>query len=133
MVRFPLMFVDGKKTEVPARKAGSGRTETIIETKKPLFIATREESVAWYEKEGHKDYIDEPFASWMGVPMISGDKAIGVIATYHKTDDNIYDQDDLEVLQAIANQSAIALEVAHRVAELKGLQGLTNDLNAGLL
>jgi GAF domain-containing protein len=133
MVRFPLMFVDGKKTEVPARKAGSGRTEYIIETKEPLFVATREESVAWYEKEGHKDYIDEPFASWIGVPMNSGDKVIGVIATYHKTADYVYDQDDLDVLQAIANQSAIALEVTHRVAELKALQGLTNDLSSGLL
>ncbi len=133
MVRFPLMFIDGQANEVPARKAGSGRTEHIIETKKPIFIATREESIAWYKQTGREEYIGEPFASWIGVPLISGDKAIGVIATYHKTDDYVYDQDDLEVLQAIANQSAIALEVTHRVAELKALQGLTDDLSAGLM
>ncbi len=133
IVRFPLMYIDGIATEVPGRKAGSGRTEYIIETKEPIFIATRDASIEWYKKTGREEYIGEPFASWMGVPMISGNRAIGVIATYHKTNDNVYDQDDLDVLQAIANQSAIALEVTHRVAELKALQGLTNDLNTELL
>jgi transcriptional regulator with GAF, ATPase, and Fis domain len=126
MVRFPLMFVDGKSTEVPTRKAGTGRTEYIIENKEPLFIDTREKSIAWYKQTGREEYIDEPFASWIGVPMISGNEVIGVIATYHTTDDYVYSQDDLDLLQAIANQSAIALEVTHKVAELKASQNLTD-------
>lgn len=132
-VRFPLMFIDGKATEVPARKAGAGRTEHIIDTKESIFIATRDESIAWYKQTGREEYIDEPFTSWIGVPMISGDQVIGVIATYHKTDDYVYDHDDLEILLAIANQAAIALEVTRRIAELKALQGLTDDLSTGLL
>lgn len=131
IVRFSIMYVDGKEKQVQARKAGSGRTEYIITTKKPLSIQTREESIAWYKQQGHTDYIQEPFASWIGVPMISGSRVIGVIATYHLTNNHEYDQDDLDVLQAIANQAAIALEVTQRVSELKALQGLTSDLSAG--
>jgi GAF domain-containing protein len=133
MVCFPVMFVDGQKTEISDRKAGSGRTEFIISSKKHLFVQTREESIAWYKEQGREEYIGEPFASWIGVPMISGSRVIGVIAAYHLTNNHEYDQDDLDVLQAIANQAAIALEVTRRIAELKALQSLTNDLSTGLL
>jgi GAF domain-containing protein len=131
MVRFPLMFVDGERQEVEARKAGAGRTEHIIHTKEPLLIHTQEKSIAWYQEQGRKEYIGEFFASWLGVPMLIGNDVLGVIATYHKTDDYVYDQDDLEVLQAIARQAAIALQNIRYVDELDALQDLAEDFSAG--
>jgi GAF domain-containing protein len=131
-VRFPLMFVDGQRKEVVSRKAGAGRTETIIHTKKPLLIHTQEESIAWYQEQGREEYIGEPFASWLGVPMLIGEDVLGVIATYHKTDDFVYDQDDLEVLQAIARQAAIALQNIRYVDELDALQDLAEDFSSGV-
>ncbi len=122
MVSFPLIFVDGEEKKMSSRKAGAGRTEHIIRTKEPLFIETREKSKKWYAQPERDEYLGDPLASWVGVPMVSGDQVIGVVAAYHRTDDYVYSKDDLEVIQAIANQSAIALEVTKKVAELKASQ-----------
>ncbi len=122
IVRFPLMFIDGIAKEVPSRKAGSGRTEYIINTKKPLFIETRDASIAWYKQIGREEYIDEPFASWVGVPMINRDRVIGVIASYHKEDDYIYTYDDLEILSLLATEAAIVIDNAQLVKKERQLQ-----------
>ena len=117
-VWFGLAFLGGKRVDVATeegwqpRRAGQGRTEWIIHHRKPLFIATRADSKAWYEQPGRIEYIAQPFASWLGVPMMVGDKVLGVIATYHPTREYVYNSDDLEILQAMANQAAIALDNA---------------------
>jgi signal transduction histidine kinase len=118
-VRFGLAFVDGKRIDVAReegwqpRRAGKGRTEEIIRTEDPILTTTKKEAEAWYAQPEHKDYIKRTFASWLGVPMIVGEKVLGVIATYHTTQDYVYTEDDLAILQAMANQAAIALDNAH--------------------
>ena len=116
-VSFPLMFVEGITTHVESRSGGKGRTEWIIQNQAPILIETHAESVAWYTKYG-KEYIGEPFASWVGVPMMVGDKVLGVIATYHKTLDYVYTEDDQEILSLMANQAAVALENANLYRQL---------------
>lgn len=120
-VSFGLAYVDGK--EIPEkdrqpgsdspwkpRSGGSGRTEAIIKTQEPLLIKTREESEAWYTHGDRKEYIKEVFASWVGAPMISGDNVIGVIATYDKTREHLYDERDRQILCLIADHAAVALD-----------------------
>jgi K+-sensing histidine kinase KdpD len=125
-VRFGLGFVDGKPIDVKTekgwepRKAGKGRTEEIIRTKKPIFTATKAESEAWYAQPEHKEYIGGGiWASWLGVPMMVGEKVLGVIATYHPTQDYVYSSDDLEILQAMANTAAIAIDNARLYEEAR--------------
>jgi GAF domain-containing protein len=128
-VSFPLMYVDGEPMEVAARSGGAGRTEWIIRNRESILIYTRDASEAWYK--GHRtDYIDEPFASWVGVPMLSGDNVLGVIAAYHKTDDYVYDENDQEILSLMANQAAVALKSAQQIEIMKDL---SVDLTAGVL
>ena len=113
-----------KKEGWQPRKAGKGRTEEIIRTKKSIFIPTRQESEKWYAQPGHEEYVGYALPSWVGVPMMIGDKVLGVIATYHPTQEYVYDREDLTILQTMANQAAIALDNAR-------LYGKTNlRLNA---
>ena len=118
-VRFGLAFVDGRRIDMATeegwqpRRAGRGRTEEVIRTRKPLFHATKAEAEAWYTQPEHKEYIGKPFASWLGVPMMVGEKILGVIATYHSTRDYVYSIDNLMILQAMVNQAAIALDNSH--------------------
>jgi GAF domain-containing protein len=112
MVSFPLMRINGQPQEVTPRSGGQGRTEWIIEHKKPILIRTKEESEAWYKQPGRGEYIDNTLASWVGVPMIYEDQVLGVIAAYHETEDYVYDNDDLEVLKTMAAETAVALENA---------------------
>ncbi|MBN1873933.1 MAG: GAF domain-containing protein [Anaerolineae bacterium] len=116
IVRFGLAFMDGKAIDVKnhkdwgPRKAGKGKTEEIIRTKEPLFHATKKEAEDWYAQPGHEEYVGSALPSWLGVPMMVGEKVLGVVATYHPEYEYIYDKDDLTVLQAIASQAAIALD-----------------------
>lgn len=120
-VRFGLAFVDGRRVDVgkeegwQPRKGGEGRTEEIIRTGKPILIATKAEAEYWYRMPEQKEYVERTFTSWLGVPMMVGDKVLGGIAAYHPTWNYMYSGDDLEVLQAIADQAAIALDNAEQV------------------
>jgi two-component system NtrC family sensor kinase len=117
-VSFGLVYLDGVRLnpdEVPGwgpRSGGKGRTEWIIQYRQPIFNRTQAESRKWYEQRERKEYIGRTFASWIGVPIIVGDSVLGVIATYHNTDDYVYDDEDLQVLELMAGQAAIALNNA---------------------
>jgi len=122
-VRFGLAMVEGSPIDVQPRKAGKGRTEEIIRTKKPIFLATEAEAESWYDKPGREDYLSrEMLPSWLGVPMMVGEKVLGVIATYHPTRDYVYSSDDLVILQAMAEVAAIALDNARLYEETRRLQ-----------
>ncbi len=117
-VRFGFAYIDGKPVDTVTdprwqpRKAGQGRTEEVIRTRQSLFHATGEEARAWYDKKEHKEYLNQPLASWMGVPMLVGDRVLGAVAVYHPTKDYAFTGEDLQALQGIANQAAIALDNA---------------------
>jgi sigma-B regulation protein RsbU (phosphoserine phosphatase) len=53
--------------------------------------------------------ITKPSRAWMGVPMLIGDSAVGVISVQSYTP-HLYDEADLDLLQRIANVVAVALE-----------------------
>ena len=77
-----------------------------------------EESRAWYARTGHEEYVGA-FGSWLGVPMMLGGRVLGVIATYHPTREYVYSVDDLNVLQAIANQAANAIHNTQQYNQLE--------------
>ena len=66
-----------------------------------------------------------PAAAWLGVPMVigaagsggMGERVLGVIMVQHYTDPHAYDESDQALLEAIANQAAIALENARLYGE----------------
>lgn len=112
-IEFDLAFKDGQPISIAARKVDDerrGRTEEIIRTKESIFLPTQKESEDWYEKPGRQEFVKPALPSWIGVPMVVRQKVIGVIATYHISKDNVYSKDDLNILQAMASQAAIALD-----------------------
>ena len=123
-VRFGLAMLNGKRVDVEKeeawqpRKAGKGKTEEIIRTKQPIFHATKAKAEAWYALPEHEEYVGAVSPSWIGVPMMVGDKVLGVIATYHPTRDHVYNEDDLQILSAMASQAAIALSNAMLYSEV---------------
>lgn len=135
-VRFGLAYVDGQRIDVQQaegwqpRRAGKGRTEEIIRTKKPIFTATKEEAEAWYAQPGHEEYVGTALASWLGVPMLAGEKVLGVIATYHPTRDYVYSGDDLKILQGLANQAAVAIQNARLYRMVEAAQRKIADTEA---
>lgn len=107
IITFPLYYENGKKRddigERKFNKEEKGRTEEIIITKKPILIETKTASKIWYKKPGRKDHINDPYASWVGVPILNGDDAVGVIVTYHPTEDYLYTDANTVFLENIAS------------------------------
>jgi len=124
-VWFELAYVDGQAVDIAnrpdwgPRQHGTGRTEEVIHAKKPRLSRTIAESEAWYDLPERKNYIHTNFASWVGAPMLSGDQVLGVIATYHKTEEYKYDEDDVNVLTLMASQAASALLNARLVQNIE--------------
>src|SRR3990170_1095829 len=107
------------KTTVPL---GEGTVGYVIKTKKPLLLCNIESDVKKLpikiETIGNK----KSCASWLGVPMMSGEKVLGVLAvgSYEK---NAFSEEDLQFLINITNKAAIAIvnaQLFHQV--LRGKQ-----------
>jgi len=136
-VRFGLAFVEGRRVDVEMeqgwqpRRAGKGKTEEIIRTREPLFHATEAEAKEWYALPGHEEYIGAYLASWLGVPMMVGERVLGVIAVYHPDRDYVYSGEDLDILQAMANQAAIALDSSRVLNRLETLIEFTQEVTSG--
>ncbi|MBN1485546.1 MAG: GAF domain-containing protein [Chloroflexia bacterium] len=105
-VSFLLYVQDGQVRTPWSRRQGNGLNEYILRTRQPLLIAERvQETIQSLEL----DVIGRPASSWLGVPIIAEDLAIGVIAVQSTGPETTYDVQDLESLCAIANQAAIAI------------------------
>ena len=81
-------------------------TGLVVSRKAPVFLdeATLKKRSAEKEIQGTAPLI------WMGVPLISKKKVIGVVAVQSYTNPTLYTEKDLEVLSAISHQIAIAIE-----------------------
>jgi len=120
-IEFPIFYIDGKKEEYTRRPFGNGRTEWIIKKGEPLLIPTKQDSIDWYKTEG-TDYIKtKPLSSWIGVPIMlkKSETVYGVIAMYHPSLDNLYNEENLDVLKSWAIQVAAAFKSAETYQELK--------------
>ena len=126
----------GREEGWGSRKAGHGLTEYVIRTKQSFRPADVEKAYRTIAK----DYIGKIPRSWMGVPMMVEDKVLGVVVLRNDEYENVYGEDDLEVLQAIAGQAAIAIQNARlvqqqerQIDELDALRQLAEELSAGVL
>jgi two-component system, NtrC family, sensor kinase len=77
------------------------------------------EAQEWYSQFGHAEFIGHIQPSWLGVPMITGGKILGVIAAVDLKREYAYDEFHLEVLSAMASQAAIALQNARLYEEVR--------------
>ncbi|MGD1993375.1 MAG: ATP-binding protein, partial [Anaerolineae bacterium] len=134
-VTFPLAFENGERVEWRSRRAGSGLTEYILHTRRPLLI--RKDVEAVLERIGI-DQIGQPAASWLGVPILAEQEPIGVVAVQSYTTPKAYDISHQEVLVTIAAQAAVAIQNARlyertdealtrRVQELASVLRTTGD------
>ena len=93
-------------TKKPNVKVDSSVSGEVIKTKKAIVI----EDVRKEEKFYYRDFaIKENLTSMLSVPMVVKDKAIGVLSVYTKTPHH-FSQEEINVLQMVANQAAVAVE-----------------------
>ncbi len=113
---FPLVFENGERKRYSGRRARNGLTEYVIRQRRPVLIQDQTEQVI---ANLGLEVIGQPAYSWLGVPIATGDKVLGVITVQSFTQPYAYDQDDMELLSTLAAQAAIALENAQLYGQMR--------------
>ncbi len=113
-VSFPLAVEKGARRQWRSRQAGNGLTEYIIRTRAPLLIP---EKVPQRLQELGIEAIGETAPSWLGVPLMIGDRVLGVMAVQSYAPERRHTPHDLALMTAIASQVAIALQNARSYEE----------------
>ncbi len=98
----------------PNLKVDDSVSGQAIKTKKPIAI----DDVRKDKKYRFKDMaVKENLTSMLAVPMVLKDIAIGVVNVYMKTP-HTFTQEEIDVLQMVANQAAVAVENTKLVEEM---------------
>jgi PAS domain S-box-containing protein len=119
LIYFPY-FVDELAVGTPdPRKVTTGLTGEVLRTGKPLLV-TRS-MLAHKRQVAEAVIIDgvtelpfieagRPAACWLGVPLLFGNRALGVMAMQDYHDESVFGEDEKGVLMFIADQTALAIE-----------------------
>lgn len=106
---FEFEVIDGTQQPKRSRRLTQGLAELIIETGQPLLIPS--DVAATREKLGLQKSLRSA-SSFIGAPIFSNNRAVGVIAALNFEREFAYEQRDIELLQTAAGQVAVAIENA---------------------
>ena len=120
MLHFPYYY--GDKSE--SRPFGKGVTEKIIRSQEPLLI---NQDLDKTYKEIDVEKKGQMVESYLGVPIMAGEKSIGVISVQSKEQSNRFSENDLRLLTTIASNVGIAIQNAESYEKLRSA---LNDLKA---
>ena len=140
LVTMPYYLEHGERFPVEPFPLGVGLTGEVIRTREPLLI--NENFQARAAALGAKPIGDAASAdegkSYLGVPILKGDEAFGVIGTYGQRE-HAFGESDVRLLQTLANTMSIALENARlfdetqrRSRETAALAEVGRDISATL-
>jgi len=113
-VSFPIYAEGDQIRTAGSRRAGHGMTEYIIHSRQPLLL---EDNVVERQAALGIESIGTASQSWLGVPMMVGDRVVGVAAVQSYTTPRVYDERDRDLLSAIASQTAVVIENARLLQE----------------
>lgn len=131
-LEFLLAFENAQRIQLsPTRVGHQGLADYIIQNKKAVFAPN---NVPRHMQElGIAVVNTQPGPpipqSWLGVPMLIGERVLGLIAVHSVQEADLYDQHDRDILATIAGQAAIAIENARLFAEIQLRADETARLN----
>ncbi|MEJ2511029.1 MAG: GAF domain-containing protein [Anaerolineales bacterium] len=132
ITELPYSYSLGEYFEEESFPLGEGLAGIIFKTRQPLVLNTAEELVAHGTVETEADRATEKrIESWMGVPIIIGDKLIGGVAV-QSYKPYAYDDRDLRLLSTLAANMGAVIENARLFDETKHLLKETEERNAEL-
>ncbi|MBM3134229.1 MAG: GAF domain-containing protein [Chloroflexi bacterium] len=106
---------------------GQGLASIVIQTRQPLVVGTYQEAVdlgALVAPNVPGD--EEPTESYLGVPIIVGERVIGVV-TVQSYQQHAYDQASVRLLSTLTSNMGVAIENARLFQETKRLLAETEQ------
>jgi GAF domain-containing protein/CheY-like chemotaxis protein len=125
-IEFRYGIEEGARTSMTPIQFGEGLTSKVIRSRAPMNI-------------GRNDVLDAQGAirsgletqSWLGVPILAGDRVLGIVALESMAID-AFDAGDVRLLSTLATSMGVALENARLFDETKRLLAETNERAAEL-
>jgi len=109
-ISFPLQVSESQiDLEITVIKADQGLAGYMVRNRTGLLF---EDNVRAQQEALGITMVGEEALSWLGVPLMIGDEVLGVMAVQSHTTPRLYGEHERELLTAIANQVAIALQNA---------------------
>ena len=121
-LHFPY-YVDETGGTAASRPVGRGISEYVIRQGKPLLVdmgdpVTRAQFEA-LQASGELDVIGQQSMAWLGVPLVAGERVLGLVAVQNYAAGHCYSASERELLTFISYQIASGLERQRAAAELK--------------
>jgi GAF domain-containing protein/DNA-binding response OmpR family regulator len=126
VISFPWEIEDGKRFHTESFPLGAGVTSEVIRSRRPLLLGTAAES-----DEVGAISVGSASESWLGVPILVGDRVLGVIGL-ESVEKDAYDEADVRLLGTLASSMGVALENARLFDETKRLLTETDERAAEL-
>ena len=133
-----LCYEHGERQAADRYPLGEGLTGYIIRTRSRLMFPTPSALAAFLDQEGVVALGEPPF-SWMGVPLIAGDRVMGAMAIQNYDREVQYQESDLDFFSTVGAQVAIAIQnarlfraVSDRARDLSVLLEISKALSTNL-
>ena len=108
-----LPYIIDKEDKFTSFPAGKTLTGYVIKHKKPMLV--NEKLYHEMTAKGLVEIVGSISKVWLGVPLKVEGEVIGVVAVQSYENENLYTKDDLEILEFVSEQLAIA--ISHKRAE----------------
>ncbi|MBA3470040.1 MAG: GAF domain-containing protein [Herpetosiphonaceae bacterium] len=110
---FPVVVDDHRMVEQESLPLAEGVLSRVVRGRRTIVLNTVEETA-----QASRIILgdDEPMASWVGIPIMLGEQVLGVINIQSHMP-RAFPPEQVQFLQAVASQTAIALENARLFAE----------------
>lgn len=107
MIQFPYFVDKYDKFQEPIPR-GKTCTDYVLRTGRPLLLGF--EVFEELRASGEVELVGSNSPSWMGVPLVTPQQTIGVLAVQHYEDEGAFSERDLEFFGSVGSHIALAIE-----------------------
>ena len=117
LVETPFFSISGKREHFAPIDYGKGLVSRVIESEKPLYIGEEFERRSAELGAIHRS--ERHVRSWLGVPIMSGRRVLGVLSVQDFERDKAFSDDDIRLLTTIAATVGVGIQNARLFRESK--------------
>ncbi|MBN1847485.1 MAG: PAS domain S-box protein [Deltaproteobacteria bacterium] len=110
IITFPYRIDRDNPIPIPIENVSVSETITarVVRTRQTLFL--KESDLLRVFRSHRQPYVHVPAKVWIGIPLLIKDDVLGAISVKNRYDPNAYQQEDVDFLESVSDQIAIAID-----------------------
>ena len=117
---FPVCIYQGKEVSLPPRKCREGYQESLLKSRTPLVL--NKDPLLFLGDEVFDHPLKKP-NSLVAIPLMAGDRSLGVITLFNEDKESFFDHTQVELLSTVSAQVATSLENASLFENIRDALG----------